>query len=225
MPDSPGIIRLELARATDLFETPTIELGSSFGSTVPGVDRALGELTADRVKAPVRLEVALPSSEVTPDLGEQLGVSLRHYCAHRRHENENEVRAMKRTGWRALRIGFPITLLGLVIVGIAGHMGHTDDPIRDVVEITGWVFAWLGLWYPFDKVLFYPLDLVRQNRALVQLQDAAPDDRGAIGQALITVGVAGAESGPTPPSASRSRRCSTRRTGSTGRCPPASAPT
>ena len=172
MPDSPGIIRLELARATDLFETRPSSSDRRSAARFRASIGPLGELTADRVKAPVRLEVALPSSEVTPDLGEQLGVSLRHYCAHRRHENENEVRAMKRTGWRALRIGFPITLLGLVIVGIAGHMGHTDDPIRDVVEITGWVFAWLGLWYPFDKVLFYPLDLVRQNRALAQLQDA-----------------------------------------------------
>jgi hypothetical protein len=79
---------------------------------------------------------------------------------------------MKHSGWSALRIGFPITLLGLIIVGIAGNMGPTDDPIQDVVEIIGWVFAWLGLWYPFDKVLFYPLDLVRQNRALKQLRDA-----------------------------------------------------
>jgi hypothetical protein len=29
-----------------------------------------------------------------------------------------------------------------------------------------------GLWYPFDKILFYPSDLVRENRAHEALRDA-----------------------------------------------------
>ncbi len=156
----------------DLFQPPTIELGATFGSTIAGVDRALGELTADRVKAPVQLEIVLPAREVTPEIGEQLGITLRRWCQERRHQNENEVRAMKHTGWRALRIGLPISLLGLVIVGLTAHLGPSNDPSQDIVEIVGWVLAWLGLWYPFDKVLFYPLDLVRENRALQALAEA-----------------------------------------------------
>jgi hypothetical protein len=34
------------------------------------------------------------------------------------------------------------------------------------------VLAWLGLWYPFDKLLFYPSDYVREIRALNALRDA-----------------------------------------------------
>jgi hypothetical protein len=172
MTDRPRIIRVELAHATDMFETPVIELGSELGATIAGVESVLGELTADPAHGPVQLEVVLPPSEVAPDVGEKLGVSLRRYCDDHRRQNENEVRAMKRTGWRALRIGFPITLLGLVIVGITGQLGPTNDPGQDIVEIVGWVLAWLGLWYPFDKVLFYPLDLVHENRALTRLHDA-----------------------------------------------------
>jgi hypothetical protein len=173
MTDSPATIRLELAHATDLFETPTVELGAAFGSTIPGIDVAVGELTANRqAKGPLQLAVVLPAAEAAPDVGEKVAVSLRRYCAERRRHNENIVRAMKRSGWRALRIGFPITVLGLIIVAIGGDMSNSD-PIQDVVDIIGWVLAWLGLWYPFDKVLFYPLDLVRENRALQRLETAS----------------------------------------------------
>lgn len=34
------------------------------------------------------------------------------------------------------------------------------------------VLAWLGLWYPFDKLIFYASDYVRQNRALETLREA-----------------------------------------------------
>ena len=40
------------------------------------------------------------------------------------------------------------------------------------MDIVGWVLAWLGLWYPFDKVVFYPTDLIRENRALAVLRKA-----------------------------------------------------
>jgi hypothetical protein len=66
---------------------------------------------------------------------------------------------------RALRVGLPITLLGLAITAIAFHTGDSDDPQTAVVDIIGWVLAWLGLWYPFDKLIFYASDYVRENRA------------------------------------------------------------
>lgn len=73
---------------------------------------------------------------------------------------------------RALRIGLPVTLLGLAITAIAFHTGDSDDPQTAVVDIRGWVLAWLGLWYPFDKLIFYASDYVRENRALEELRDA-----------------------------------------------------
>ncbi|HEV8207245.1 MAG TPA: hypothetical protein VGR04_11220, partial [Acidimicrobiia bacterium] len=63
-------------------------------------------------------------------------------------------------------------LLGLAITAIAFHTGDSDDPQTAVVDILGWVLAWLGLWYPFDKLIFYAGDYVRENRALETLRDA-----------------------------------------------------
>jgi hypothetical protein len=169
---SREVIRLELARAVDMFEPPEIELGATFGSTISGIDRCVAELTSARPDRPVRLELVLPEAEITPDLDERLTTSLHRYCDEHFEQNDRARRGMQRSGWRALRIGFPITLLGLVIVTIGANMSP-DDPVQDVVDIAGWVLAWLGLWYPFDKVFFYPTDLRRENRAFKSLK-AAP---------------------------------------------------
>jgi hypothetical protein len=81
-------------------------------------------------------------------------------------------RSTQRSGIRALRIGLPITLFGLAITALAFHVGDSNDPQTAVVDILGWVLAWLGLWYPFDKLIFYASDYVRENRALDVLRDA-----------------------------------------------------
>ncbi|HEY3723710.1 MAG TPA: hypothetical protein VGN59_10175 [Acidimicrobiia bacterium] len=171
MSGTAGVIKLELARAEDMFETPTVTLGSTAGGTIAGIDRCLAELTAHPLRPPVHLELELPEAEITPGTGASVVTTLQRYCDEHHRHNENQIRGMKRSGWRALRVGFPITLLGLTIVAIGGDMSKSD-PFQDVVDIVGWVLAWLGLWYPFDKVVFYPTDLVRENRALAVLRTA-----------------------------------------------------
>jgi hypothetical protein len=167
----PELIRLELARAEDMFADPVIDLGATFGSTISGIDRCVAELISGKADRPVRIEVVLPESEITPDLDARVTTSLRRYCDDHYDQNDRDRRAMQRSGWRALRLGFPITVLGLLIVAIGSTMS-ADDPVQDVVDIAGWVLAWLGLWYPFDKVFFYPTDLRRENRALKSLKAA-----------------------------------------------------
>jgi len=73
---------------------------------------------------------------------------------------------------RALHIGLPVTLIGLAITAVASHTGDSDEPQTAVVHILGWVLAWVGLWYPFDKLLFYPSDFVREMRAFEMLRGA-----------------------------------------------------
>jgi hypothetical protein len=171
MPGAPVVIRLELARAIDMFEPPEIVLGAQHGSSIPGIDRCLAELTATKADRPVQLDLVLPEADVAADVGPKITTSLRCWCEEHRHYNEALVRAMKHNGWQALRIGLPITVLGLIIVAIGGNASDNDQ-VLNVVDILGWVLAWLGLWYPFDKVIFYPRDLIRENRALVALRDA-----------------------------------------------------
>ena len=155
-----------------MFERPQVELGSGHGTFQPGIERCIAELEGRPTGLPVRLELTLPESEISDGLEERLAVTMRRYCDERSYVNDCNRRSTQRSGVRALRIGLPVTLLGLAITAIAIHTGASDDPTRAVVDIVGWVLAWLGLWYPFDKIIFYPSDYVRENRALEELRDA-----------------------------------------------------
>ena len=166
------VITLDLDRVVDMFERPALEVGSEHGSFQPGIDRCVAEIAGRPIGHAVRLEVTLPAAEITPGLEERLATSMRRYCDERSHTNEYRRRSMQRSGVRALRIGLPVTLFGLAITAFAFHVGDGDDPQTAVVDTVGWVLAWLGLWYPFDKIIFYPSDYVRENRALAALRDA-----------------------------------------------------
>jgi hypothetical protein len=181
--DGEEVIQLDLARAVDMFETPTVELGSRRGTFRPGIDLCIAELVGKPTARPVHVEITLPRSEIRDGLGELLAVTMRRYCDERSYTNTQKRRSTQRSGVRALRIGLPVTLLGLAITALAFHVGDGDDPQTGVVDIIGWVLAWLGLWYPFDKLVFYASDDVRENPALDALRDArvtiiprAPDD-------------------------------------------------
>ena len=166
------VIRLDLARAIDMFEGPQVELGSSHGTFQPGIELCIAELESRPAGRPVHLELTLPQSEISDGLEQRLAVTMRRYCDERSYVNDCNRRSTQRSGVRALRIGLPVTLLGLTITAIAFHIGDSDDPQTAVVDILGWVLAWLGLWYPFDKLIFYASDYVHENRALQELRDA-----------------------------------------------------
>ena len=78
-------------------------------------------------------------------------------------------------------------MFGLAITAFAFNVGDSDDPQTAVVDILGWVLAWLGLWYPFDKLIFYASDYVARTAALDALRDAqvtvVPRPTGDAGEA------------------------------------------
>jgi hypothetical protein len=178
-------VRVELARPVDMFETPAVELGSTVGGFVPGIERCLAELAGHPDGRAVRLEVALPPGQIDTGIAGDMKVSLRRFCSERMRLNTCARAATVRGGLRAFGIGLPVTLVGLAITAGATRIGDIDDALRAVIDIIGWVLAWVGLWYPFDKVLFYPLDGMRENRVLAPPRDAeitaVPliDERGA----------------------------------------------
>jgi hypothetical protein len=191
--DDADVIALDLDRAVDMFETPTVHLGSDHGTFQPGIDLCVAELEGRPTGRLVQIELMLPESEISDDLEERLAVTMRRYCDERSYKNTCHRRSTQRSGVRALRVGLPITLLGLAITAIAFHTGDGDDPQTAVVDIIGWVLAWLGLWYPFDKLIFYASDYVRENRALETLRDAqitvvprSIDDAGEAAQANVS---------------------------------------
>ncbi len=166
------VLHVELARPVDMFETPAVTLGSTVGGFTPGIERCRTELAGHSDRRPLRLEIAVPPEALEPGLAEKMAVSLRHFCTEQMRLNSGGRSSTIRSGLRAFRIGLPVTLVGLAITAGATKIGDIDDALRAVIDIIGWTLAWVGLWYPFDKILFYPLDYLRENRALAALRDA-----------------------------------------------------
>lgn len=163
---------MELARPEDMFDTPAVVLGSTIGGFTPGIERCIAEFSGRPTTNAAQLEIALPADQIEDGLAEKMAVSVDRFCAERLRLNEAKRAATVRTGLGAFRIGLPMAFIGLLITVGATKIGNIDDAVRAVVDIIGWVLAWVGLWYPFDKILFYPLDAAHENHALAALRKA-----------------------------------------------------
>jgi hypothetical protein len=171
----PGrqVIQLQLERPLDMFELPRTDLFSEYRNFLTGVELCISELRSRRDRRPVRLEIELPASEIDDGLEGHLARTLSHYCAHRMRYNRGEQRATRFNGISSLRIGIPLAIFGLVLTALAIRIADDENsPLRLVEDHIGWVFAWIGLWFPLDAFFFYPLSYGRENRVLALLSEA-----------------------------------------------------
>ena len=166
------VIELRLQHPHDMFEMPQTDLFSEYRNFLTGVELALSELRGRRDRRPVRLEIELPGSEIDNDLSVRMSRTLHRYCNHRTLYNEREQRATRFTGISSLRIGLPIAALGLLLTWTSVRATDEDSAIRLITDHVGWVLGWLGLWFPLDALLFYPLTYSRENRVLALLAEA-----------------------------------------------------
>ncbi len=117
------------------------------------------------------LAISLPPTELTPELPGKFTATLQRYCDHRIRYSSREIRALRIGGVSALRIGVPLAATGLAVSWFANRGVSYDEP-EVVFDHLGWVLGWVGLWYPLDQFLFYPLAYGRERRALERLRDA-----------------------------------------------------
>jgi hypothetical protein len=103
----------------------------------------------------------LPAAEIDDGVADRLSRTLRRYCEHRMRYNRS-----------ALRIGAPICALGLASTVASSTMWPSPDTAQVLAEQLGWVLVWIGLWFPLDQLMFYPLTYTRENRVLRNLADA-----------------------------------------------------
>ncbi|MGO9078358.1 MAG: hypothetical protein ACLQDY_04875, partial [Streptosporangiaceae bacterium] len=166
------VIRLRLVRAHDMFEMPQADLFSEYRNFLTGVDFCISELRARRSFKPVRLEIRLPPEEIDDQVADRLARTLRRYCNYRARYNRREVRAQRAGGISALRVGLPVSALGLVLTAVATGIRPEGGAAHIVADHLGWVLAWIGLWFPLDQFLFYPLAYNRESRVLGLLAEA-----------------------------------------------------
>jgi hypothetical protein len=171
-PGGQQVIELRLANAEELFQLPQTDLFSEYRNYLTGVELCVSELRGRRDRRPVRLEISLPTSEIDDQLATRMARALHRYCDHRMRYNGSEGRATRYTGFSALRVGIPMTVIGLILTAAALRMGDDENTPRLLIDHLGWVLAWTGLWFPLDCYFFYPLAYGRENRVLALLREA-----------------------------------------------------
>src|SRR5215469_15876779 len=164
------VIELRLNRAEEMFVLAQTDLFSGHHNFLTGVEYCLSLLRSRRTRPPVRLQLSLPPAEFHDGLGDRLSVALRRYCDQRISYNERERRAVRLGGLWSLVVGVPIVVIGYLLVIFEGRL--VGPTVNTVLDTTGWVLVWVGIWFPLDTFFFSPLGYGRENRALRHLRDA-----------------------------------------------------
>src|ERR1700743_1954896 len=164
------VIELRLNRAEEMFVLAQTDLFSEYRNYLTGVEYCISLLRSQRLGRPVLLQLSLPAAELDNALGDRLSTALRRYCDQRISYNERERRAVRLGGVRSLWVGVPIVVLGYLLVifedRLVGHSGNI------VLDTTGWVLGWGGIWFPLYTFFFGPLGYGRENPPLKHLRDA-----------------------------------------------------
>jgi hypothetical protein len=166
------VVELRLMRVHDMFEMPQTDLFSEHRNFLTGIDFCLSELRSRQSRRPVRLEIQLPADQIDDGVAARLSRTLRRYCEHRIRYNRRETQAQRVGGVSALRIGLPVSALGLVLTAVASTIEPANSAANLVTDHLGWVLAWIGLWFPLDQFLFNPLAYGRESRVLRLLSHA-----------------------------------------------------
>ena len=184
MPGAPHVIEIGLNAPAEMFELAPTELFSEYRNHLTGVEMCLSDLRSHAYRRPVKVVVSLPEPELTPHTADDIARTLRRFCDQRIFYNQRERRALRFDGLTALRIGLPIAVVGLVMTAWATGLDESsNEALRSVADHLGWVFAWLGLWFPLDVFFFYPHQYSRESRALRQLRVAEIETR--IGHPIV----------------------------------------
>jgi len=167
-----AVIELRLTRVEELFVLAPTDLFSEYRNYLTGIEFCISVLRTHYARAPVKLKLLLPPSEIEEDLGDRVTGALRRYCTHRITYNQRERRATWLGGLSSLWVGVPIAFIGYLLVIYAGALVGPSGNVNLVASTTGWVLVWVGFWFPLDTILFTPLAYGRENRVLGQLRDA-----------------------------------------------------
>jgi hypothetical protein len=163
---------LRLMHAEDMFEMPQSDLFSEYRNFLTGIDFCISELRARRSRRPVRLEIHLPEGEIDDQTAQRMSRTLRRYCKGRLRYNRRETRALRLSGINALQVGLPVAAVGFGLVALATQIKPSDGAVHLIVDHLGWVGMWLGVWFPLDEFLFYPLTYGREDRVLNLLYES-----------------------------------------------------
>ena len=169
---SPQVISLSLTSPEEMFVLAPADLFSEYRNFMTGLEYCISMLRSRHSSGPVRIELALPTHQISEGMDQRIRRTITRYCDHRIAYNQRERRATRLDGAFSLWIGLPIVVVGFVLVIIKSSIVGASVNANLVLDSGGWVLVWVGLWFPLDTLLFTPLSYGRENRVLKRLRTA-----------------------------------------------------
>ena len=163
---------MQLDAVESMFAVPEPDYFSDTATVVPGVDQLMGELRPRRVDDGVRVTVELPPDDVEPGQDERLAAAIGRYCRARIRTLDDQLRALRREGMRALVIGFVMLAAGLALSQATSNSNLPESLRVFFGDGVFLVAAWVGIWYPLDTLIYIPGPLRRDRQVLEALRQA-----------------------------------------------------
>jgi hypothetical protein len=165
-------ITVRLRSVQDLFESPECDPLASSGLRLrSGIDELVNELGPRRLGSVNSAVIVLPASQLEPELEQQLKLAIRAYCELRLRETDNDLRAFRQDGWRALGIGMVLFIAGLTVSTIIVRSSATGVIKTFFGDGLAVVIAWIGAWYPLDTLINYTRPYRRTRKLLRALSE------------------------------------------------------
>jgi hypothetical protein len=137
----------------------------------PGIDELVQALDARPVHDP-RVVIRLPGSELGEDTRPRIERAVRVYCDQRLQQTSRHIAAQRRDGLRALAIGVVLFTVGFLLARWVSQSDIDADIRLFLADGIFLIFAWVGLWYPLDALIYYPARQRRDRRVLRCLRSA-----------------------------------------------------
>lgn len=91
---------------------------------------------------------------------------MRAYCELRLEQTDRDIAAQRRDGFRALALGVVLFTVGFFLARAVSQSGIDADIRSFLADGVFLIFAWVGLWYPLDALIYYPVRQRRDRRIL-----------------------------------------------------------
>lgn len=148
-------LTLELQEADELFAGRGPNVARGTPPLPPGIEQIHDELDVGSLPERLATVIVLPRTQIKPDLAGEISHAVKRYCEMGIRRAEDEVKMLRREGFRTLLIGLS---LFVVFVSLAEALVRTrlPSPVRNFLGEDGLfiVVGWVGLWYPIETLLY-----------------------------------------------------------------------
>ena len=159
---------LRLARAQDLFGTPSLPGVEDAADLPSGIERLVTKLVAQREPSRHRPVIVVADEPVTTAREAELRAAVVAYCEARRDDVDDHRLALRHDGVQALAIGVPLLLASLLATAVVVHSGLPSFWRTFFVGVLV-VVDWVALWYPLDTLLWYGRPWHRERTVLAHV--------------------------------------------------------